>query len=42
MAGKKDRAVVVVISELTQNQAAKISKDNMKTKEKYAPLGMGV
>lgn len=41
MAGKKDRAVVAVISELTQNQAAQISKDIMKAKTKYAPLGRG-
>lgn len=41
MAGKKDRAVVAVISELTQNQAAQISKDIMKAKAKYAPLGRG-
>lgn len=39
MAGKKDRAVVAVISELTQNQAAQISKDIMKAK--CAPLGRG-
>ena len=41
MAGKKDRAVVAVISELTQNQAAQISKDIMNAKAKYAPLGRG-
>lgn len=41
MAGKKDRAVVAVISDLTQNQAAQISKDIMRAKAKYAPLGRG-
>ena len=41
MAGKKDRAVVAVISDLTQNQAAQISKDIMKAKAKYAPNGRG-
>ena len=41
MAGKKDRAVVAVISDLTQNQAAQISKDIMKSKTKYAPIGRG-
>ena len=41
MAGKKERAVVAVISDLTQNQAAQISKDIMKAKAKYAPNGRG-
>ena len=41
MAGKKDRAVVAVISGLTQNQAAQISKDIMQAKAKHAPLGRG-
>ena len=41
MAGKKDRAVVAVISDLTQNQAAQISKEIMRAKSKYAPLGRG-
>ena len=34
MAGKKDRAVVAVISELTQNQAVQISKDIYEGKSK--------
>ncbi len=41
MAGKKDQAVVAVITDLTYNQAAQISKDIMKAKAKYAPLGRG-
>lgn len=41
MAGKKDKAVVAVISGLTENQAAQITKDIMKSKQKNAPLGRG-
>ena len=41
MAGKKNKAVVAVISGLTDNQAAQITKDIMKTKQKNAPLGRG-
>ena len=41
MAGKKDNAVVAVISGLTSNQASQISRDIMRSKEKYAPLGRG-
>ena len=41
MAGKKDRAVVAVISDLTRSQAAQISKDIMRAKDKHAPLGRG-
>lgn len=41
MYGKKDRSVVAVISELIQNQMAQISKDIMKAKAKYVPLGRG-
>ncbi|MCI6653623.1 MAG: hypothetical protein MSH11_09500 [Ruminococcus sp.] len=41
MAGKKDNAVVAVISGLTINQASQISRDIMRSKEKYAPLGRG-
>ena len=41
MAGKKDRSVVAVISDLTVNQAAQLSKEFMLTKEKYAPLSRG-
>ena len=39
MAGKKDNAVVAVISGLTSNQASQISRDIMRSKKKYAPLG---
>ena len=41
MAGKKDNAVVAVISDLTEEQAAQVSKDIMKAKKKYAPYGRG-
>ncbi|NLV50448.1 MAG: hypothetical protein GXY20_07130 [Clostridiales bacterium] len=41
MAGKKDWAVVAVISDLTSNQSAQISKEIMRAKAKYAPLGRG-
>ena len=41
MAGKKNKAVVAVISGLTDNQAAQITKDIMKSKQKIAPLGRG-
>jgi len=41
MAGKKNKAVVAVISGLTDNQAAQITKDIMKSKQKNAPLGRG-
>ena len=37
MAGKKDKAVVAVISGLTANQSAQITKEIMRAKEKYAP-----
>ena len=41
MAGKNDKAVVAVITGLTDNQAAQISKDIFKSKQKYAPSGRG-
>ena len=41
MAGKKDNAVVAVISGLTSKQASQISGDIMRAKEKNAPLGRG-
>lgn len=41
MAGKKDNALVAVISDLTKTQAAQMSKEIMKAKAKYAPLGRG-
>lgn len=41
MAGSKDRSVVAVISGLTNRQAAEISKDIMRAKDKYAPLSCG-
>ena len=41
MAGIKDKSVVAVISGLTDNQAAQISKDIMKSKQKNAPYSRG-
>ena len=41
MAGKREHAVVAVISDLTQAQAAQVSKEIMKAKAKYAPNGRG-
>lgn len=39
MARKSDKSIIAVISRLTNNQAAQISKDIMKSKQKYAPSG---
>lgn len=41
MAGKKDKAVVAVISGLTDSQMATISADIMKSKQKNAPFARG-
>lgn len=41
MARKKDCAVVAVIDNLTQAQAADMVKDIMKAKSKHAPEGRG-
>ena len=41
MAGARDNAVVAVISDLTNVQAAEMSKEIMKAKRKYAPNGRG-
>ena len=41
MARKKDKAVVAVISGLTDNQAANILGDIMKSKQKNAPYSRG-
>lgn len=41
MAGKKDNAVVAVVSDLTSEQAAQMTKEIMKAKQKYAPNGRG-
>lgn len=41
MAGAKDNAVVAVIGNLTNEQAAQITKEIMKAKKKYAPHGRG-
>lgn len=42
MAGKKDKAVVAVIANLTDNQAAQITKDILKSKQTNAPRGRGI
>lgn len=41
MAGIKDNAVVAVIGDLTNEQAAQMTKEIMKAKRKYAPKGRG-
>ena len=41
MAGKKDNAIVAVIGDLTNEQAAQVTKEIMKAKRKYAPNGRG-
>lgn len=41
MAGKRDMSVVAVINGLTKNQAAKITGDIMKAKNRTAPLSRG-
>lgn len=41
MAGKSDKSVIAVIAGLTSNQAAQISKDILKSKQKYASSSRG-
>jgi len=41
MAGKRDSALVAVITDLTSSQAAQMSKEIMRAKAKYAPHGRG-
>lgn len=41
MAGKKDRAVVMVITDVTNAQAAQIVQETIKIKNKIAPSGRG-
>lgn len=41
MAGKADKAVVSVISNLTSSQASQITKDIMRAKSRYAPNSRG-
>lgn len=41
MAGKRDNALVAVITDLTSTQAAQMSKEIMRAKAKYAPHGRG-
>ena len=42
MAGKRDHAVVVVITNLTKTQATDIMSDVVKSKNTRAPLGRGI
>ena len=41
MAGIKDNAIIAVIGDLTNEQAAQMTKEIMKAKKKYAPNGRG-
>ena len=41
MAGMKDNAVVAVSGDLTNEQAAQMTKEIMKAKRYYAPYGRG-
>lgn len=41
MARVRDNAVVAVIGDLTSSQAAQMTKEIMKAKQKYAPKGRG-
>ena len=41
MAGKRNSALVAVITDLTSSQAAQMSKEIMRAKAKYAPHGRG-
>ena len=41
MAGKKDNAVVMVLTDITTAQAAQVAKEVIRIKNKFAPLGRG-
>lgn len=41
MSGKKKNALVAVISDLTDSQAAQLLKDIVSAKQKHAPLSRG-
>ena len=41
MTGKRDKSIVAVIAGLTDSQAARISADIMKSKQRNAPSGRG-
>lgn len=41
MAGKKDNAVVMVLTDVTTAQAAQVAKEVIRIKNKFAPLGRG-
>lgn len=41
MAGKKDNAVVMVLTDVTMTQAAQVAKEVIQIKNKFAPLGRG-
>lgn len=42
MAGKKNNGVVAVISDLTNEQAAQLTKEIIKAKRKIAPKGKSI
>ena len=41
MAGKKDNTMVLVLTDMTDNQAAQMLKEVVKAKKKYAPNARG-
>ncbi len=41
MAGKNNRSLVAVLSNLTSSQVAHITADIMRSKQRYAPRGRG-
>ena len=41
MAGKKDNAMVMILTDMTDNQAAQMLKETVKAKKKYAPNARG-
>ena len=41
MAGKKDNKMVLVLTDMTDNQAAQMLKEVVKAKKKYAPNARG-
>lgn len=42
MAGKRENAMVVVMTDLTSGQARQITNDCMAAKRKYAPNSLGI
>lgn len=41
MPGKKDNAMVMILTDMTDNQAAQMLKETVKAKKKYAPNARG-